>query len=85
MKLYFTPQYTEDLSRFSDSKLESFGIFSREYSQTPILITNLALEKNSKGQLVITFDSENHKYLKCQYGITSAGNIDNDFVENPFL
>jgi len=79
MKLYLDKQMTEDLSRFSNEELESFDIYSREYAQKQILLKGVSLDKNAKGQLVIQFNSENHKYLRCEFGIWTNQCIEDDY------
>ena len=84
MKLYANQQSTKDLSRFTDDELKSFGIACREYAQQPIILKNISLNKNSKGQLVLTFDTENHKYLKVEYGMWSNRRVNEDYNEYPW-
>ena len=66
MKIYFDSD-TEDLSQYTDEELRECGTYNRETESKPITLENFKLGLNSKGQVCISFDSVNHKYLDVEY------------------
>ena len=49
--------------------------------ELPILLMNLEVVKNNKGQWTIGFSSENHKYLCINYNC-STSHIEDEFCEH---
>lgn len=71
MKIYCEDIYTEDLSHLTSDQLKEKDIWNTK----PILIKNFSVGKNTKGQYVINFKTENHKYLNVEYNMSGSGRI----------
>ena len=84
MKIYADRIRTKDLSKFSDEQLKSWGIYSREYAQKPIAISDINVELNEDGNVLITFKTNNHKYLNVEYNISTSARIDEDYKNKPW-
>ena len=84
MKIYADRINTKDLSDFSDEQLISWGIHSREYAQKPISISDINVELNEDKNVLITFKTNNHKYLNVEYNISTSARIDEDYKNKPW-
>jgi hypothetical protein len=84
MKIYIDKQVTEDLSKYSDEELKLWGIYSREHAQLPIAISDFNLDLNPDGYAILTFKTDNHKYLDIQYRTSSSRRVDEDYKNKPW-
>lgn len=84
MKIYADRINTKDLSQFSDEQLKSWGIYSREYAQKPIALSDINVELNEDKNVLITFKTNNHKYLNVEYNISTSARIDQDYKNKPW-
>lgn len=84
MKIYADRIHTEDLSEFSDEELKSWGIYSREHAQKPIALSDINVELNEDGNVLITFKTNNHKYLNVEYNTSTSARIDEDYKNKPW-
>ena len=71
MKIYAEDVFTQNLSHLSKEQLEEQDIWNTQ----PILLKNFNIGKNSKGQYVINFKTENHKYLLVEYNMSGSSRI----------
>lgn len=78
MKIYTDPQFTEDISKYTDEELAQCGVYNRECASKPIKLKNVDLYKNEKGQLTVRFETVNHKYLNVRYSTISSRRIEDD-------
>jgi hypothetical protein len=51
-----------------------------EDGKTPILLENIKLSENRHGQIILGFETKNHKYLDISYSIASS-HVDGEYCE----
>jgi hypothetical protein len=84
MKIYTTSRYTEDLSKFTDEELQSFGIYDRAYAKLPISLDKFEFYLNADGYATVSFGVKSHKYLDVYYNTSTNLRYNNDLKEVPF-
>lgn len=84
MKIYIDKQATEDLSKYTDEQLKSWNIDRREHAQLPIAISDFNLGLNPDGYVILTFKTDNHKYLDIQYRTSSSRRVNEDYADKPW-
>jgi hypothetical protein len=52
----------------------------KEEGKTPIELENIKLSENKHGQIILSFNTKNHKYLDINYN-TSSSHVDGEYCE----